>query len=83
MRNINAKHLQCQCIHVVSGRSCAPSPYVFGRPLYLFFSCPQFEKNWLRKLRTIALPVYFMNFIFFITALKYQFYTFLNISLCL
>src|SRR6218665_379266 len=25
-----------------------------------FFSGPQFEKSWLRKLRTIALPVYFM-----------------------
>ena len=27
---------------------------------YLFFNRPQFEKNWLRKLRTIALPVNFM-----------------------
>src|SRR6218665_4054559 len=50
------KHLQCLCI--VSGRSCGPSPYIFGT--YIFFSGPQFEKNWLRKLGTIALPVYFM-----------------------
>ena len=64
-QNVNAKHFLCQCI--VSGRSCRPSPY---RPLHVsliyiyiyisFFSGPQFKKNWLRKLRTIALPVYFM-----------------------
>jgi len=52
-QNVNDKHLQCQCI--VSGRSCGPSPYIFD--IYLFFSRSQFEKT---KLRTIALPVYFM-----------------------
>ena len=33
--------MQRQCI--VSGRSCGPSPYIFG--IYLFFSGPQFEKS--------------------------------------
>src|SRR6218665_1094529 len=42
-----------------SGRSCDLSPYYFLIN-YQFFSGPQFESSWLRKLRTIALPVYFM-----------------------
>ena len=28
--------------------------------LFSFLIGPQFEKNWLRKFRTIVLPVYFM-----------------------
>src|SRR6218665_1107763 len=44
----------------VSGRSCGPSPYIFDIYYISFFIRPQFERNWLRKLRTIALPVYFM-----------------------
>src|SRR6218665_814968 len=79
-QNVNGKHLQCQCI--ISGRSCGPSPYIFD--IYLFFSGPQLEKNWLRKLTTIALPVYFMvlNFDYGIH-LVIIIYTFLNIALCL
>src|SRR6218665_3574161 len=48
--------MQCQCI--VSRRSCGLSPHIFE--VYHFFSGPQFETNWLRELRTIAIPVYFM-----------------------
>jgi len=52
--------------------------YIFV--MYIFFSGPQFEKNLFRKLKIIALPVYFMvlNFEFLITASNYQLYTFLN-----
>jgi len=51
--------LQCQCI--VTGHNCGPSPYIFDIGLYLFLSADHsLKKNWLRKLRTIALPVYFM-----------------------
>ena len=35
-----------------------PSPYIYD--LYLFFQWTTVWKNWLKKLRTIALPVYFM-----------------------
>ena len=56
-QNVNAKYLQCQCI--VSGHSCGPSPYILDI-IYLFYSGPQFKRNWLRQLRTIALPLYFM-----------------------
>src|SRR6218665_1262613 len=55
-QNVNAKHLQYQC--QVSGLSCGPSPYIFD--IYLFFSADHSLKNWPRKLRTIALLVYFM-----------------------
>src|SRR6218665_2188998 len=54
-QNVNAKHLQCQCI--VSGRSCGPSPYIFG--IYLFFSGPQFEKTGSENLEK-SLYLYFM-----------------------
>jgi len=47
------------------------------------FQLPQFKKNWLRKLITIVLSVYFMVFLIFIMASHYQLYTFLNIALCL
>jgi|SRR6218665_1023550 len=33
-QNVNAKHLQCQCI--VSGRSCGPLSYIFDIGLYLY-----------------------------------------------
>jgi len=55
-QNVNAKHLQCQCI--VSGRSCGPSPHIYD--IYLFLQRATVWKNWLRKLRTVALTVYFM-----------------------
>jgi len=56
-QNVNAKHL-----HVVSMYSFRTLLRTFALYLWynLFFSGPQFEKNWLRKLRTIALPLYFM-----------------------
>ena len=77
-QNINAKHLQCQCI--VSGCSCGPLPYIFE--IYLFFFSGPAWKNWIRKLRTIALHVYF-RVLNFNTTSNYQLCTFLNIVLCL
>src|SRR6218665_2041934 len=49
--NVNAKHLQCQCI--VSGPSYGPSPYrlILSLILYIFFlSGPQFKKTGLENL---------------------------------
>ena len=40
-------------------------------------------KIWPRKLRTMALPAYFMVFKFDYGPSNYQLYTFLNIALCL
>src|SRR6218665_3992504 len=49
---------------IVSGRSCGPSSYISDRPiaysLSLFSADHILKKNWLRKLRTIDLPVSFM-----------------------
>ena len=55
---LKLNNLQCQCI--VSGRSCGHSPYIFD--IYIFFGGPQFEKNWLRKLRIIAKSSVFYGF---------------------
>src|SRR6218665_191952 len=49
-QNVNAKHLRCQCI--VSGRSISL--------IYISFSVDHSLKKLALKLRTIALPVYFM-----------------------
>ena len=54
-KTFNAKHLQCHCI--VLERFCEPSPCIFD---ISFFQWTTVWKNRLRKLGTIALPVYFM-----------------------
>src|SRR6218665_4070400 len=77
-QNVNAKHLQCQCI--ILGRSCGPSPHIFD--IYVFFSGQQFEKAGFENLKQ---SLYLCNLWFLIstTVSTNQLYTFLNIALCL
>jgi len=68
------------CYVNVSGRSCGPSPYIFG--IYLFYSEPQFEKTGSENLEK-SLYLCILWFWILIMASNYQLYTFQNIALCL
>src|SRR6218665_2931668 len=68
-QNVNAKHLQCQCL--VSGRSSGPSSHTCIFDIYLFFSEAQFEKTSLESLEQ-SLYLCTLGFLILITAFNYQ-----------